>query len=84
MGRMVFQVLASVAELERQLIKERVRNGLKNAKAKGRRIGAPKKFDNAELFKELQKQNLPYSKIAELVGCSESTVCRALKVHKGG
>src|SRR5712672_2653153 len=43
-GRMVFTVLGAVAELERSLIVERVRAGLRNAKAKGKRLGRPKKI----------------------------------------
>ena len=38
-GRMVFTVLGAVAELERSLIAERVRAGLRNARAKGKRLG---------------------------------------------
>ena len=41
-GKMVFTVLGAVAELERGLIAERVRAGLRNAKAKERRIGRPR------------------------------------------
>src|SRR6202453_1138194 len=41
-GKMVFTVLASVAELERSLIAERVRAGLRNAKAKGIILGRPR------------------------------------------
>src|SRR6185437_14306094 len=40
-GKMVFTVLGAVAELERSLIGERVRAGLRNAKAKGTRLGRP-------------------------------------------
>lgn len=40
-GKMVFTVLGAVAELERSLIGERVRAGLRNAKAKGKRLGRP-------------------------------------------
>ena len=39
MGKMVFTVLGAVAELERSLIAERVRAGLRNARAKGKRLG---------------------------------------------
>lgn len=41
-GKMVFTVLGAVAELERSLIAERVRAGLRNAKAKGKKIGRPR------------------------------------------
>src|ERR1700740_3270504 len=40
-GKMVFTVLGAVAELERSLIGERVRAGLRNARAKGTRLGRP-------------------------------------------
>src|SRR5215831_15243887 len=40
-GRMVFTVLGAVAELERSLIVERVKAGIRNAKAKGKRVGRP-------------------------------------------
>ena len=40
-GRMIFTVLGAVAELERSLIAERVRAGLRNARAKGKRLGRP-------------------------------------------
>jgi DNA invertase Pin-like site-specific DNA recombinase len=41
-GRMIFTVLGAVAELERSLIAERVRAGLRNARAKGKRLGRPR------------------------------------------
>jgi DNA invertase Pin-like site-specific DNA recombinase len=40
-GKMVFTVLGAVAELERALIVERVKAGMRNARAKGKRIGRP-------------------------------------------
>jgi DNA invertase Pin-like site-specific DNA recombinase len=40
-GRMTFTVLGAVAELERSLIAERVRAGIRNARAKGKRLGRP-------------------------------------------
>src|ERR1700693_1507412 len=47
-GKMVFTVLGAVAELERSLIVERVRAGLRNARAKGRKLGRPRKISSAE------------------------------------
>src|SRR4029077_2600298 len=40
-GKMVFTVLGAVAELERSLIVERVLAGLRNARAKGKKLGRP-------------------------------------------
>jgi len=43
-GKMVFTVLGAVAELERSLIVERVKAGLRNARAKGKHLGRPRKI----------------------------------------
>ena len=40
-GRLVFTILAAVAEMERELIADRVREGMRHAAAKGKRIGRP-------------------------------------------
>src|SRR6204780_432530 len=55
-GKMVFTVLGAVAELERSLITERVRAGLRNAKAKGRRLGRPRKVSDAGTITRLRRQ----------------------------
>jgi len=41
-GRLMFQIIGAMAEFERSLIMERVRAGLRNAKAKGRSLGRPR------------------------------------------
>jgi hypothetical protein len=51
-GKMVFTVLGAVAELERSLIAERVRAGLRNARAKGRPLGAAR-LSSRTLFRLL-------------------------------
>jgi len=40
-GRLMFQIIGAMAEFERALIVERVKAGMRNARAKGRRIGRP-------------------------------------------
>ena len=40
-GRLMFQIIAAMAEFERALIQERVRAGLRNVKQKGKRLGRP-------------------------------------------
>jgi DNA invertase Pin-like site-specific DNA recombinase len=40
-GRLMFQITGAMAEFERALIQERVKAGMRNARAKGRRIGRP-------------------------------------------
>jgi DNA invertase Pin-like site-specific DNA recombinase len=38
----VFNIIGAIAEFERELLRERVKAGMKNAKAKGARIGRPR------------------------------------------
>ncbi len=55
-GKMVFTVLGAVAELERSLIVERVKAGLRNARAKGKRLGRPRKLVDAARIAILRAQ----------------------------
>jgi len=61
---MVFTVLGAVAELERSLIVERVKAGLRNAKAKGKRLGRPKRIVDARRIAELRAQGAGWKKIS--------------------
>src|SRR3989454_12655618 len=40
-GRLMFQIIGAMAEFEKSLIQERVKAGLRNARAKGKRLGRP-------------------------------------------
>ncbi len=79
-GKVIFQILSSLAEFEREQIASRVKNGLVNARAKGKRLGAPRKPINRELLLRLKNQGLSLSEIGRLMGCSSATICRALKI----
>jgi DNA invertase Pin-like site-specific DNA recombinase len=83
-GRMVFTVLGAVAELERSLIAERVRAGLRNARAKGKRLGRPRKIVDASRIAQLRAQGRSWRKIARQMECSARTARRAgQKTEKG-
>jgi DNA invertase Pin-like site-specific DNA recombinase len=75
-GRMVFTVLGAVAELERSLIAERVRAGLRNARAKGKRLGRPRVAVDRARVARFRAQGLSWAKIAEQLGLGEGTVYR--------
>jgi putative DNA-invertase from lambdoid prophage Rac len=67
MGKMVFTVIAAVAELERSLICERVAMSLQRAKAQGKRLGRPAaKIDPAEVH-GLREQGMSFRVIARQV-----------------
>jgi DNA invertase Pin-like site-specific DNA recombinase len=76
-GKMVFTVLGAVAELERSLIVERVRAGLRNAKAKGKRLGRPRVAVDVVRITALRSQGLSWAKVGEALGLGEGTVRRS-------
>jgi DNA invertase Pin-like site-specific DNA recombinase len=76
-GKMVFTVLGAVAELERSLIVERVRAGLRNAKAKGQRLGRPRAVVDASRVAALRAQGLGWKKIAAQLGVGVGTLYRS-------
>lgn len=78
-GKMIFTVLGAVAELERSLIAERVRAGLRNARAKGRRLGRPTVRASADDIARLRGEGLSVAAIAKLLGVSVGTVCGRMR-----
>src|SRR5713101_6329685 len=76
-GKMIFTVLGAVAELERNLIVERVRAGLRHAKAKGKRLGRPKKYVDPLQIASLRAAGHSWRKIAREMGVSVGTVFAA-------
>ena len=80
-GRMIFTVLGAVAELERSLIAERVRAGLRNARAKGKRLGRPRKYVDAARIRALRRSGASWRAIAEKLGVSVGTAHAAAQAR---
>ena len=78
-GKMVFTVLGAVAELERSLIAERVKAGLRNAKAKGKKLGRPRIVADAARIAKLRASGASWRDICEETGLSKGTAQRALQ-----
>ncbi len=72
-GKMVFTVLGAVAELERSLIAERVRAGLRNARAKGRRLGRPRKAVDAARVAQMRAQGASWRAVGAALGVAPRT-----------
>src|ERR1700692_1644701 len=78
MGKVVFTVLGAVAELERSLIVERVKAGLRNARAKGARLGRPRVVLDTARIGVLRAQGRSIRTIADELGCSRSLVHKTI------
>jgi DNA invertase Pin-like site-specific DNA recombinase len=77
-GRLMMQLLGAMAEFERALIQERVRAGLRNARAKGRRLGRPRVIVDASRIASLRAQGRSWAQIAAETGATNGTAQRAL------
>lgn len=78
-GRLVFGIFASIAEFERELIRERVRSGLAAAKARGKRLGRPKVVVDASRIASLRAQGSSWAEISAEIGVGKGTAQRALQ-----
>jgi DNA invertase Pin-like site-specific DNA recombinase len=72
-GKMIFTVLGAVAELERSLIAERVRAGLRNARAKGIRLGRPPKVLDPRQIARLRHEGRSWREVAVALKVSTTT-----------
>ena len=77
-GRMFVQILGSLAEFERELIRERIMLGLDHARAQGKRLGRPQKNDY-EAVRKLRGQGKSYGQIEKALSLSSGSVWRALQ-----
>jgi DNA invertase Pin-like site-specific DNA recombinase len=79
-GRLMFAVIGAMAEFERSLIQERVRAGLRNARAKGHQLGRPHRIVDRDTILRLKGEGVSLRQIAEQLGVGYGTVRARLKV----
>jgi len=79
LGRAVVVIIAAIAELERSLIVERVRAGLRRAKLEGRRLGRPPLVVDREAVLRDREQGLSISQLAKQHGIAETSIRRLLR-----
>ncbi len=82
MSRFLLHIMAAFAELERELIRERVVAGLRTAKEQGTKsgnpIGRPRRIFDREQLARLRRQGLSFRAIGRRMGLGEGTVRQAL------
>ncbi len=77
-GRLMFQIIGAMAEFERSLIQERVRAGLRNARAKGKKFGRPRAQVDAAQVAALRRDGLSWSQVCRTVGVSKGSAQRSV------
>jgi len=80
-GRLVFGIFASIAEFERELIRDRVKSGIAAARAKGKQLGRPQRIVDRERVLGLREEGLSLRKIASCLGISVATVRERLETR---
>jgi DNA invertase Pin-like site-specific DNA recombinase len=78
LGQAIFTIIAAMAALERNIIVDRVRAGLRRARQQGKRIGRPRRQLDARQLETLWHQGCSQREVARRMGVSKSTIARAL------
>jgi putative DNA-invertase from lambdoid prophage Rac len=79
-SRLLLQILASVAEFEREIIRERTLSGIRAAKANGKRLGRPKRvFRRDQVVRLRDERRLSWRAIAKDLGVPVTTAMDAYR-----
>ena len=77
LGEAMFVIISALAQLERDIIVQRVKSGLMSARARGKKLGRPKIRDDDKILL-LRSQGLSIRRIAADLSLAKSTVQEAL------
>jgi DNA invertase Pin-like site-specific DNA recombinase len=79
LGRAIIVIISAIAELERSLIIERVRAGMRRARLEGRQIGRARlDLDRAQVIQD-RRSGMSLTQVAKKHGISRASVCRLMK-----
>ena len=78
LGSAIFTIISAVAQLERDIIAERVKAGLRRAKQNGKKLGRPRGTVDVEEVQRLRSEGLSLRKIGKQLGVSRTTVGQIL------
>jgi DNA invertase Pin-like site-specific DNA recombinase len=79
LGQALFVIIAAVAQLERDLICERVCAGIRNARANGKRLGRPRQYVDIDRIREMQAAGMSLRQIASTLKIGYGTVRERLQ-----
>jgi DNA invertase Pin-like site-specific DNA recombinase len=79
LGQALFTIVSAVAQLERDLIRERVTAGIRNARANGKKLGRPMRAVDRTLILQMRAEGQSLQHIAETLGIGYGTVRERLR-----
>jgi DNA invertase Pin-like site-specific DNA recombinase len=83
LGRAIIVIVSAIAELERSLIVERVKSGMRRAKLEGRQIGRARLDIDRQQVVEDRRTGMSLTLVARKHSISRASVCRLIKESKG-
>ena len=79
MGRLFVTIISAIAELERSLVVDRVKSGMRRAKLEGRQIGRSRLDVNREQVVQDRRSGISLTQVAKRHNISRASVCRLMK-----
>jgi DNA invertase Pin-like site-specific DNA recombinase len=79
MGRLFVTIISAIAELERSLVVERVKSGMRRARLEGRQIGRARLDVDRRQVIDDRRSGLSLTQVAKKHGISRASVCRLMK-----
>ncbi len=81
MSRFLLHIFAAFAELEREMIRERVTSGIRVAQANGKRLGRPKRVFRRDVAISMREAGMSWRRIAAELEVPMATVIDACQAH---
>jgi DNA invertase Pin-like site-specific DNA recombinase len=79
LGQVLFTIVSALAQFERDLLRERVSAGVRNARASGKQLGRPRRIVSQDEIVRLKAEGASLRKIAETLGIGYGTVRTRLR-----
>jgi len=77
-GPVIVAVFAALAQLEREMLRERTKAGLRRAQAQGKQLGRPRRIVDVRQVEELRQAGNSFAAIAKTLGTSAATIARRI------
>ena len=84
LGEAMFTIIGAMAQLERDITRERVKAGVARARARGKQLGRPRKVFHRDQVEQLRSEGLSFRKIGKHLGISPALALRLSQNEHGG